>query len=840
MKHKQAIHRIPKILRRKKQRTGRWFLKCMLLLMLAQPLLQSCNTTRYLDRDKGQMYLVENKVKFKGKAKGKSNLGYELLQNTKQQPNNKFFGVPRPFFYYSAKDTVDMSKIGKVWKRFLGKNLGEAPVYLDTILTQEAARSMTYYLQNRGYFFAEVEEKISANRRKTKASVTYLVNTGSQFTVDTIKFLSQDTAIQAKLNEIAENTFFQKGSPIDIKLYDQEVSRITRYFRNNGYAYFYPQYISNLEATDSSNIDHSAVLELKVLLPSGKKKHQSYIVGNVSVNPAFDPSSLTNLKADTLIGKYFFTSTEKSFKVKPRTLINSISIATGELFDQSKVDNTIRQLGALGVFRPPTVRFEENPDQPGVVDFEVLLTPNKKWEFGTDFDISNTAGNSVGVANNLIGLSLNPSLRNRNFLRGAELLVTNVDFGLELAPFGDGTVVNSLDFRLQGDIFFPRFVDYFGMWRGMRKSKLVGKGFYRKLKQEGNSRFSSSYNLLNLLGNYTLHFVNLSYGYDLQLDKTDRVSINHFGIDLLVPNIKPNSRFDSLLMDNPFLSNSFSNQFITGLLFRDLTYTYSNGSSNNKSFWFLRSYLDISGAEVMAANAVTNGITGNSGRYRIGGADFSQYVKLELDGRHYFYLGPNRSLVARINGGVVQPYYGSEIPYVKQFYVGGPTSIRGWYARELGPGIYRDPNPPDSRNLFYQAGDMKLEFNLEYRFFLSRPLGFFDLHSAIFLDGGNIWTIGKDANRPGSEFTLSRTVNEDTGEIESDLFLRSMALSTGIGFRMDFTYFIFRFDLGTPLRNNYPDPERNNSYWFDRSDWKISNIYQFKNTVLNIGLGYPF
>ena len=139
-----------------------------------------------------------------------------------------------------------------------------------------------------------------------------------------------------------------------------------------------------------------------------------------------------------------------------------------------------------------------------------------------------------------------------------------------------------------------------------------------------------------------------------------------------------------------------------------------------------------------------------------------------------------------------------------------------------------------------QAADMKFEYNLEYRFFLTRPLGFFDMHAAVFLDGGNIWTLGADANRPGSEFSLTREINPNTGEIITDNFIREMALGTGFGFRMDFTYFIFRLDLGTPLRNNYPDPTRGNSYWVKRSGWKFGDLFKFEKTVLNFGLGYPF
>lgn len=819
-----------------KQQLSTLMLRSLILLVGLQPLLQSCNTTKYLDREKGEKYLVENSIEFADKARKKSNLSYELSQLYKQRPNGKFFGVPRPYFYFTAQDTIDKSKLGKAFARFQGRIWGEEPVYLDTILAQKTSEAMVSHLRNRGYFFAEVKDTVSTNRKQTKSTVTYRVKTGGQFTVDTIKFISKDTAIQRQMNEIAKQSFFKSGSPIDIQLYEQEVSRITRHLRNNGYAYFYPQYISNLEATDSSNSDRNAVLELEVLPPAGSQKHQAFRVGNIYLNPNFNPSTLAMPTPDTLIGGIFFVSGGEGFKVKPRTLVNSITFSSGEKFDQSKLDNTVRQLGALGVFRPPTVRFEEDSLHTGVLNFYVLLTPNKKWEVGLDFDISNTSGNSVGLNSNLIGLTVSPSIRNRNFLRGAELMVGNTDFGVELAPFGGNRTINSLDFRLQADLYFPRFVDYFGLWRGLLKRRKGNDKFYQKLRQKANSRFSSSYNYLELIQNYKLHFVNLSYGYDVPLNQTDLLSINHFGIDLLIPNIDRPSRFGDLLDENPFLENSFKPQFITGFLFRDITYTYTSKTSDN-TYWFLRSYFDISGLEVMGVNALYNSLTGNSDRFRIGETDFSHYLKVELDGRHYWNYGPNRSLVARISTGVTRPYYRSdEVPYVKQFFVGGPNSIRGWYARSLGPGLYQDDlfDSPSAGNLYYQSADLKLEFNLEYRFFMTRPFGLFNLYGALFLDGGNIWTVGEDEDRPGSQFTVTRLTDPQTGEIVADNFLRAMALSGGFGTRWDFTYFIFRVDLGTPLRNNYPDLKRNNTYLTDLSKWQMRDI------VLNIGLGYPF
>ncbi len=817
----------------------RYFPYFLLSIFFALPLLQSCNATRFLNTPE-EKFLVKNSIdidKSAGSFRKRANLSYELAKLYKQKPNRKFFGIPRQYFYYIAQDTAGRTGFSRLFRNFSGNTFGEEPVLYDSLITEETLLHIQSYLENRGYFQATSAYEVHFNKKETKASVTYKVHPHRAFTIDTILFKSRDTAIQRILQDIASESFLKKGNNADVRLYDQEVARITRYLRNNGYAYFYPQYISSLEGFDSSNVKHTTGVKLEVLSPPGKEYHQRYTIGNIYIYPEFDPVTLALTKPDTLINGLFFATAGRPFRVKVSTLINSIFFHTGETFSQEALDNSVKQLGALGVFRPPTLRFEEDTLHPGYLNFYILLTPNKKWEIGADFEINTTERKGPLTNRNLLGLSVSPSLRNRNFLKGAELLIGSLDMGIELALFNKNTsIVNALDFRLQAELYFPRFVDYFGLWKGLGKLGLVGVHFERSLRQKAKSRFSAGYNLLKLLNNYDLQFANLSYGFELPVSVNHQVYINHFGIDLVIPKIIPNSRFDSLLHEVPSLQNSFSRQFITGLIFRDVNFVYTSPTGRNGSNWYFRGYFDLSGLEVMGANMLYNQLAGRSDAFRVTGVEFSHYAKLELDGRYFLRLDPLRSVVFRLNTGIANPYFKSrEVPYVKQFFVGGPYSVRGWYARELGPGLYKDPltDNPQNRTLFYQSGDFKLEFNLEYRFHLMRPFGLFDLFGAVFLDGGNVWTLEKDPARIGSQLAWKRKVN-DRNEIVQDNFFRELGLATGLGTRWDFTYFVLRLDFGTPVRNNYPDPARNYRYGVDFSKWKPGDIrYQ-------LALGYPF
>ncbi len=812
----------------------------LLVLIISIPLLNSCNTTQYLNPDEGETLLVTNSIRFdkstNKKVRKKSNLTENLSARLLQKPNGKFFGIPRPYFYYVSQDTFDKSKFGKAWDNMLRNVLGEEPIFLDSIKAVNSADRMTTYLQNKGYFLANVTHKVSTNKKRTKATVTYNVQTKGQYLIDTIRFESIDSNIQQILNEISDKSFLQIGKPIDIELYEKEVSRITNHLINRGYANFYPQYISNIEATDSSNIELSAELVLEILVPSGKESHTVYEIGNIYVYPNFRPTDQNLPEPDTIYNGIYFASGGFPYKVKLKSIANSIAFQTGDLFSFDNVEASRMQIGALGVFTTPTIKIEEDSIRNNVLNFYIQLTSNKKWEIEMSGDVSYTNRTGPGFNSNLIGLTASPGIRNRNMFRGAELWSAGLDLGFELAPLTPDTLINLLDISAQTDLYFPRLVEFPKIWKGLRNLGLIGGPFYDKLKKTGISHVSLSYNWLKLINNYSLNFVNLSFGHDVKLSATKSLRANQSGIDLLIPVIVPNSDFDSLLNEQPFLERSFSKQFITGFLFRDLTYTYDESFLGRKSYWFFRGNVEVSGLEIMSLNALYNAVSGSSSTWSISDVDFSHFVKLDLDGRKYWRFGPNRTLVARLNTGIVLPFYNSsDVPYVKQFFVGGPNSIRGWYARGLGPGLYRDPLTENTQNRsrFYQAAGFKIEFNLEYRFFLMRPFGLFNLYFATFVDGGNIWTLKSDPSRIGSKFSLKKKMTE--GEIiEVDNFINEMAISSGIGFRFDVSYFTLRVDLGTPIRNNFPDPNNNNSYWVDFKGKGLQGI------VLNLGLGYPF
>lgn len=230
------------------------------------------------------------------------------------------------------------------------------------------------------------------------------------------------------------------------------------------------------------------------------------------------------------------------------------------------------------------------------------------------------------------------------------------------------------------------------------------------------------------------------------------------------------------------------------------------------SFYF-NGLVDLSGN---VAGLIMAKKSGAANKKTLLNAPFDQYIKLEVDGRYYRKLGLKSAWANRLILGYGNPYGNSEqIPYIKQFVVGGNNSLRAFRSRSVGPGTFKEVNNDD--NFFSdQSGDLKLELNTEFRPHINGPL-----YGAVFLDAGNIWLKNEDPNRPGSKFTKD--------------FLKQLAIGGGVGIRLDIVLFVIRLDIGIPLRKPW-----------EQNPWVINQInlgnkdYRKENIIYNIAIGYPF
>ena len=253
----------------------------------------------------------------------------------------------------------------------------------------------------------------------------------------------------------------------------------------------------------------------------------------------------------------------------------------------------------------------------------------------------------------------------------------------------------------------------------------------------------------------------------------------------------------------------------------DFSYTYATPENKTKGgTWFFKSYVELSGNLAYLLDKVTN----PTQELQFFGVDYSQYFRTDIDLRYAYKLHKRHSIVSRLMLGILIPYgnsEGTDVPFIKRFTLGGPNSMRAWNLRYLGPG-----NQAATAGAEFQMGDIRFEFNSEYRFMFSSWFG-----GALFVDIGNIWLL--NTNNSTTTFPYQ---SPKTGVL-SDKFYEQLAIGAGCGLRVDLSFFIFRFDFALQLREPQGYQIRDNGtvqYW-NFNPFVIEDRFKFI-----IAIGYPF
>ena len=773
----------------------KWFVYVIILIAGG---LSGCNVTKHLDTDKGERLLTKNSLVFKSEKKvslsESTSLKYEMGGLFRQQPNSKILGThARLAAWYKIQGKTSK---GATW---VEKKVAEKPVIYDEELAKQTAENFKNFIAQRGYFKAKCtfETKKSG---KYKAKTTYTLDFGPRYEVAEVNWTSRDTNMVQLFPELKKDSRIKPGIPVDIRQFDAEKQRITVILKEKGYARFFPGYIEfNGDSTDTR-----VNINVNILPQNDTTNHQKYIIGNVAVFSSLVPD-VSAIRLDSLYKGIKYFSNEQKFFIKPKHLDRLIQTRPNMLFQQSNIDLTNRKLASIGAFNFVSVKPQPDSVRKEVMNMDIFFSPADKMSMGFAPDFNYSSSTSIS---GLLGIATTGFIKHRNLFRGAELLQVDLTGNMEFDISKPNNPIFSQEIKFQNNLIIPRFFDYFGVWRGMHGLKignrrLISNQFYNRLKNDGVAGINLAYDYLQLNDFYKYNAFNASFGYKFSKKNQRKYEITHLGINLLKPQLD-----DSICIRNPFLCLSFSNQLFTGFLLRSFTYSYYSNQNRVGERWTVHFNSDVSGAEVeLYSKLIQKKIIGFSG------LEFARYLRGEISGSYSRNFTKDLFAGIRISSGVIQPFGPSiSTPYVKQFFVGGPSSIRGWRIRELGPGSFFDPKAKDYSS-FYNSGDFKFEFNSEVRF----PV-FWWFKGAIFLDGGNVWSLRPETARPGSELTVDSYKN--------------FALSAGAGLRFDFGYSVIRFDLGMKIR--YPYTLENGSYWVSKgATWKETSNW-------NLAVGYPF
>jgi outer membrane protein insertion porin family len=743
-----------------------------------------CSVKKFIPEDEYLYTGAELTLESDSKVNDIREVTEEVESLLRPQPNKKILGMYIGLWahYKGAKE-----KPGFI-NRFINKKIGEEPVYFSRVNLRGTEELILNRLENRGFFYSITNSKV--NRKGKFADVAYSVQLSSPYLLDSLIADRDSMEVDREIIELLKKSELTPGTRFDLAKLNNERERIEDVLKNKGYYNFNDEYLifeADTNLGDSTRI-FNLYLRFKNTVP--KAGIIPYKVSEINVFPNYSIDEDADLIDTIRINGKNFIQGQLGFR--PDLLEEYILIEKDSLYSPDKSKLTSNRLSSIGNYRFVNLRYEEmDPeDTLGHLRANIYLSPMTKRSIRAELQ-------GVSKSNNFAGPALNVIYRNRNLFNGGETLNITGKFAYEF-QLGRGAVegLNSVELGLKADLIFPRIKFFIPIKE--RFSYSVPK-----------TKMSLGTEFLDRGGLYRLNTYSGNYGYFWNASQYSYHEINPISINV-VNLTQTSDEFEAILDSNPFLRNSFQRQFIAGM---NYTFNFNKLIDRFRTHgFFIGVGIDLAGNGL---NAASNIIGSDSGEFF--GKPYAHYAKADLDLRYYFRLSPEHTIATRFLAGAGKPLGRSlSLPYIKQFFAGGPNSIRAFRIRSLGPGTYR-PEVFNQASFFDQAGDIRLEGNIEYRF----PI-FSILKGAAFLDAGNLWLMNENEALPGGKFTSS--------------WWDELAVGTGVGLRVDIEFFVIRFDLATPLRIPYlPENER----WVSGFDVG-SKSWRRDNLIFNFAIGFPF
>lgn len=733
-----------------------------------------------------------------------------LINYLRQTPNHKVLGFTKLQLGLYNLSGADSTRWYNKWLQ----RIGQAPVIYDSLLTEAGRRQLETAMVNRGFMDAEVTVDTVMRPSRKRIDVTYSITTGTPHTIASFSIESEDPEIERIIVETFDSAAVSPGNVLDRNRLDLLRNDITAKLRNRGYYAFNKESITFVADTVAGSKEVDLTMNIRkpqgVKLSTGESvgpaEHLKYFINHIYFVTDYDGRrnglDLNFADADTVTYKDITVLYGKDRYIKPGILEEKCFMSAGKPYNASEVDRTYQALSQLPILR--FINIEMKPLTAGDdgtvwMDAYVLLSRNKKQSIGVELEGTNSEGD--------LGFGVGVTYQHRDLGNRSELFTAKFRTSYEsLNGNFDGFVNNRYsEYAGEVGIMFPKF-----------KAPFLSKLFKQKSRATTQLTVTATY---QERPEYTRVIAGAAWKYNWVMRHRNRTNSRTFDLVDINYVYLPRSTInfiDMIAPDNPLLRYSYEDHFIMRMGYSLYITNRKVPTANQNSFELQPSVTTFRASAEMAGNllyAISSAIgqKKDDGAYKIFGIQYAQYVKGEVDYSYARFLSRRHAVAFHAGFGIEYPYGNSSmVPFEKRFYAGGANSVRGWSARTLGPGAY------DARNqmidFINQCGDIRLDLNVEYRFKM-----FWVFEGAVFIDAGNIWTIKSYANQPGGLFRFTN-------------FYKEIAAAYGAGIRMDFTYFLLRFDLGMKAHN----PAMN------QEPWPLIHPRWHRDATFHFAVGYPF
>lgn len=665
--------------------------------------------------------------------------------------------------------------------------MGSKPVVFEPQKLSITENRIRKAIENDGYLQAKVS--CDSVLVKNKIEIGCKATLGNRYIIDSIFYLQDTLPISKTLIALHQLAYTKSRDYYQLKNLISDRDELVTVGKNNGFPYVSQQDVIYFVDTLVGN--NKVDVHMRLRTTEDSLKYERYSYGGIYINPNFSIDTDSPTDTTDMVSFDKFDMVKGYDFLKEEALNKAIFIKEGTIYDAKRSKLTIDRLLDFGLFKFVNVKTVLNPSTKRIDHF-FNLTAHKMESVTGELELNNRQGNFLGLLGKV-------TYSNRNIFGGAERFDLSLSGGFE-TQFGDKQpFINTSDIKLESTLTMPSVVLPFSTFR-------TNKNFIPK------TTMSLSINQTQRIQFYTIRSANAKYGFKWNETNVKSSSFSPIDLTWLVLSSKT-PEFEMDLEDDPRLAQSLQNTLVSGSSY-DFIY-------NSRDKFDPANQLYFKGSIESAGNIISLFFKPDvaGGQAGLFGTPYAQYVKFTADVRKYWSLGTYGSIATKLIAGAGFAYGNSdELPYSRQYSVGGANSIRSWRLRTLGPGEFQSVS--DANQFIDQTGDIKLESSVEYRFPI---IGFFK--GALFVDAGNVWLYDSDQQ------------TKQNGVFAFDTFARQIAVGAGVGLRIDVDFLVLRLDAAFPLR----DIGVNEKFgWVIKDIRPLDGSWHGKNMIFNLGIGYPF
>ena len=743
-------------------------------------LIQSCAVKKYIPED--ELLYTGSKIEIKADSavQKPQDLKAVLEAATSPKPNSKFLGMRPGLHYYY----VNQKEKPGFLNRWLFKKFGEEPVYKSDVESNEVEDVLINKLENNGFFYSTASSSFEDDEDTKEATITYTVTAPTPYRIETYQVDSMPEPIFSQIKQSVESSKFKKDIRFDLQSLKLERERLDGILKRRGYFNFNSDFLI-FEADSNQYANKRIDLFLKLKKDVPEKAIIPYLIRNLNVYPDYELPKDSKVSDNERYDDKNYIQDPEYFRAD--RLNPFITLAEGQFYNPQTSKNTARRLSTIGAYKYVNIQYKETDSSAangiGYLDADIFLSPLNKRAVRAELQ-------AVTKSNSFAGPGIILTFSNRNLFKGGETLNISLKSAYETQiASGSQSGLSSLELGAKAELIFPRV---------LFPIKISDNYFEYAIPK---TRMSLGFDYLNRTKLYTLLSANARFGYVWDANRYVTHAINPISTNFTRLS-NTTDEFQEILDENPFLKRSFDQEFISGLTY---SFTYSEMVNTSKKHQIYANFnFDVAGNSISLFGKEK--VAGQP--KEIFGLEYAQFAKADVDFRYHFNFGKEQKIATRLFAGYGLAYGNSDVlPFTKQYFSGGPYSVRAFRIRSLGPGTYNELGT-DEGTFFDQTGNIRLEANIEYRF----PIfGFFK--GAVFADAGNVWNSEENPSLPGGKF--------------SGDFLSELGMGAGFGGRVDVQGFVIRLDLAAPFH----DPSLPEGQRLD---------FRFDEPILNFAIGYPF